>query len=182
MTEVWSVDDPAQIGLCGGRTPVRTRRQSEHVSGPKKGQRSKGETVYHVSSVPIDEGHGVEHFADAVRGQWAIESKCRARRDWAYCEDVRTRRCNENVTGAMLPARSPVFVFLAQSDMENCRAFKEELQSDRHRQENRKRGVGRTIEDAMNAPEAPTEAPRPHSVRMDGHESAPNYCSGNELL
>ena len=27
---------------------------------------------------------------------------------------------------------------------------------------------------AMNAPEAPTEAPRPHSVRMDGHESAPN--------
>ena len=44
----------------------------------------------------------------------------------------------------------------------------------RHRQENRKRGVGRTIEDAMNAPEAPTEAPRPHSVRMDGHESAPN--------
>ena len=36
------------------------------------------------------------------------------------------------------------------------------------------RGVGRTIEDAMNAPEAPTEAPRPHSARMDGHESAPN--------
>ena len=44
----------------------------------------------------------------------------------------------------------------------------------RHRQENRKRGVGRTIEDAMNAPEAPTEAPRPHSVRMDGYESTPN--------
>lgn len=78
MTEVWSVDDPAQIGLCGGRTLVRTRRQFEHVSGPKKGQRSKVETVYHVSSVPIDEGHGVEHFADAVRGQWAIESMCPA--------------------------------------------------------------------------------------------------------
>ena len=38
----------------------------------------------------------------------------------------------------------------------------------------RQRGDGRTIEDAMNAPEAPTEAPRPHSVRMDGHESVPN--------
>ena len=38
----------------------------------------------------------------------------------------------------------------------------------------RQRGDGRTIEDAMNAPEAPTEAPRPHSARMDGHESAPN--------
>ena len=37
-----------------------------------------------------------------------------------------------------------------------------------------KRGVGRTIEDAMNAPEAPTEASRPHSERMGGHESAPN--------
>ena len=30
-------------------------------------------------------------------------------------------------------ARSPAFVFLAQSDMENCQAFKEELQSDRNR-------------------------------------------------
>ena len=28
---------------------------------------------------------------------------------------------------AMLLARSPVFVFLAQSGMENCQAFKEEL-------------------------------------------------------
>ena len=68
-----------------------------------------------------------------MRGQWAIESKYHARRDWAYCEDVRTRRCNENVTGAMLLARSPVFVFLALSGMENCQAFKEELQSDRNR-------------------------------------------------
>ena len=68
-----------------------------------------------------------------MRGPWAIESKYHARRDWAYCEDVRTRRCNENVTGAMLLARSPVFVFLALSGMENCQAFKEELQSDRNR-------------------------------------------------
>ena len=68
-----------------------------------------------------------------MRRQWAIESKYHARRDWAYCEDVSTRRCNENVTGAMLLARSPVFVFLAQSGMENCQAFKEELPSDRNR-------------------------------------------------
>ena len=34
---------------------------------------------------------------------------------------------------AMLRARSPVLVFLAQSDMENFQAFKEELQSDRNR-------------------------------------------------
>ena len=58
-----------------------------------------------------------------MRGQWAIESKYHARRDWAYCEDVRTRRCDENVTGAMLLARSPVFVFLAQSGMGNCQAL-----------------------------------------------------------
>ena len=70
--------------------------------------------------------------ARAVRGQWAIESKYHARRDGAYCEDIRTRRCDENVTGAMLLARSPVFVFLAKSGMENCQAFKEELQSDRN--------------------------------------------------
>ena len=68
-----------------------------------------------------------------MRGQWAIESKYHARRDWAYCEDVRTRRCDENVTGAMLLARSPVFVFLAQSGTGNCQAFKEEPQTDRNR-------------------------------------------------
>ena len=33
----------------------------------------------------------------------------------------------------MLLARSPVFVFLAQSGTGNCQAFKEELQSDRNR-------------------------------------------------
>ena len=132
-TLIWPLDDPAQVGFCGARTLVLTLRQFEYIAGPKKGQRSKVEAVYHVSSVPIDEGHGVEYFADAVRRQWAIESKYHARRDWAYCEDVRTRRCNENVTGAMLLARSPVFVFLALSGMENCQAFKEELQSDRNR-------------------------------------------------
>ena len=68
-----------------------------------------------------------------MRGQWAIESKYLARRDGAYCEDIRTKRYDENATGATLLARSPVFVFLARSGMENCQAFKEDLQSDRNR-------------------------------------------------
>ena len=68
-TLIWPLDDPAQVGFCGARTLVLTLRQFEYIAGPKKGQRSKVETVCHVSSVPIDEGHGVEYFADAVRGQ-----------------------------------------------------------------------------------------------------------------
>ena len=71
-TLIWPLDDPAQVGFCGARTLVLTLRQFEYIAGPKKGQRSKVEAVYHVSSVPIDEGHGVEYFADAVRRQWAM--------------------------------------------------------------------------------------------------------------
>ena len=46
------------------------------------------------------------------------------------CEDVRTRRCNANIIGAMMLARTPAFVFMAKRGVANSQAFKEELQSD----------------------------------------------------
>jgi len=128
LTRVYRLDDPAQLGLFGSQTLVLTRRMFEYVAGPHKGEKTEPETIYHASSVAIDEGHGVGYFADAIRSQWAIESKYHARRDWTYCEDVRTRRCNENVAGAMLLARSALFVYFARSGMTNCQAFKEEMQ------------------------------------------------------
>jgi hypothetical protein len=51
------------------------------------------------------------------------------RRDGAYCEDIRTRRCDPNITGATLIARSAAFHFFAKSGMDNCQAFKEWLQA-----------------------------------------------------
>ena len=33
---------------------------------------------------------------------------------------------------------------------------------------------GARLKMRLKTPEAPTEAPRPHSVRLDGHELAPN--------
>ena len=56
--------------------------------------------------------------------------KYHSRRDGAYCEDIRTRRCNRNVIGAMLVARSAAFYFFAESCMDNCQEFKERLQAD----------------------------------------------------
>ena len=48
-----------------------------------------------------ENGHG--------RLEWAIESKYYARRDGAYCEDIRTRRCDEKIekeeSGARLKMR-----------------------------------------------------------------------------
>lgn len=77
----------------------------------------------------IDGAHGVEFFADAVRKQWSVEAKYHARRDGTFCEDIRTRRCNANVIGAMLLARSAAFVFFARSGTANCQEFKEWLQA-----------------------------------------------------
>ena len=88
------------------------------------------ETSYHASTIEIDERHGVDFFAGAVRSEWAIETGYHGKRDFAYCEDVRTRRCNANIIGAMMLARTPAFVFMAKRGVANSQAFKEELQSD----------------------------------------------------
>ncbi len=127
---MFRLDDPAQLGMFGMHTLVQTRRQWEHLSGPNKGERTKVETSYHASTIEIDAEHGVDFFADAVRSEWMIETGYHGKRDFAYCEDVRTRRCCANIIGAMMLARTPAFVFMAKRGIENCQQFKEELQSD----------------------------------------------------
>ena len=115
--------------MFGMHTLVRTRRQWEYVSGPRRGERTAVETSYHASTIEIDESHGVDFFANAVRSEWAIETGYHGKRDFSYCEDVRTRRCNQNTIGAMMLARTPAFVFMAKRGISNCQAFKEEHQS-----------------------------------------------------
>ena len=116
--------------MSGMPALVPPRRQWEHLSGPNKGERTKVETSYHASTIEIDAEHGVDFFADAVRSEWTIETGYHGKRDFAYCEDVRTRRCCANIIGAMMLARTPAFVFMAKRGIENCQQFKEELQSD----------------------------------------------------
>ena len=72
----------------------------------------------------------VDFFANAVRSEWMIEKGYHGKRDFAYCEDVRPRRCNANIIGAIMLARTPAFVFMAKCGIEDCQEFKEELQSD----------------------------------------------------
>ncbi len=131
LTRIFRLDDPAQLGMFGMRTLVQTRRRWEYLSGPNKGKRTDPETSYHASTVEIDERHGVDFFASAVRSEWAIEAGYHGKRDFTYCEDVRTRRCNANIVGAMMLARTPAFVFMAKSGVANSQIFKEELQADR---------------------------------------------------
>ena len=117
--------------MFGMHTIVQTWRQWEYLSGPDKGKRTKVETSWHASTIEIDERHGVDFFANAVRSEWAIETGYHGKRDFAYCEDVRTRRCNANIIGAIMLARTPAFVFMAKRGVTNSQTFKEELQSDR---------------------------------------------------
>ena len=95
----------------------------------EQGKRTEVETSYHASTIEIDKSHGVDFFANAVRMEWTIETGYHGKRDYAYCEDVRTRRCNGNVIGAMMLARTPAFVFMAKRGISNCQVFKENLQS-----------------------------------------------------
>ena len=116
--------------MFGMHTIVQTMRQWEYLSGPNKGKQTKVETSYHASTIEIDERHGVDFFAGAVRSEWAIETGYHGKRDFAYCEDVRTRRCCANIIGAMMLARTPAFVFMAKRGIKNCQQLKEELQAD----------------------------------------------------
>ena len=118
------------VARSNGESLVQTRRQRERLSGPHKGEQTKVETSYHASTVEIDERHGADFCANAVRSEWAIETGCHGKRDFACCEDVRTRRCDANIIGAMMSARTPTFVFMSKRGIGNCQAFKEELQSD----------------------------------------------------
>ena len=116
--------------MFGMHTLVQTRRQWEYLSGPYKGKRTEAETSYHASTIEIDERHGADFFANAVRLEWMIETVYHGKRDFAYCEDTRTRRCCTNIIGAMMLARTPTFVFMAKNGIGNSQVFKEELQSD----------------------------------------------------
>ena len=104
--------------MFGAHTLVRTWRKTEHLAGKLKGTTSM-EISYHASSVRIDARHDAGFFADGVRGEWSVE-KYHARRDGTYCEDIRTRRCDENVTGALMLARTLALYFFAKSGMSNC--------------------------------------------------------------
>ena len=115
--------------MFGMHTLVQTFRQWEWVSGPHKGKRTEVETSYHASTIEIDDKHGVDFFANAVRMEWTIETGYHGKRDYAYCEDIRTRRCNANIVGAMMLARTPAFVFMSMRNITNSQEFKEELQS-----------------------------------------------------
>lgn len=118
--------------MFGMHTLIETKRQREYISGPNKGKRTKVETAYHASTIEIDENHEAAFFANAVRSEWAIETKYHGKRDFTYCEDVRTRRCNRNIIGAMMVARTPAFVFMAKYGITNSQSFKEKLQKNRN--------------------------------------------------
>lgn len=124
LTRIFRLDDPAQLGMFGMHTLVQTRRQWEYVSGPHKGERTAAETSHHASTIEIDERHGVDFFANAVRSEWSIETGYHGKRDFAYCEDVRTRRCNANIIGAMMLARAPAFVFMVKRGTANSQALR----------------------------------------------------------
>ena len=115
--------------MFGMHTLVQTFRQWEYISSPRKGVKTSVETSYHASTIEIDERHGVGFFANAIRAQWEIETGYHGRRDFTYCEDIRTRRCNENIIGAMMLARTPAFVFMDFQNIKNSQEFKENLQS-----------------------------------------------------
>ena len=115
-----------EVKFVGAHTLVWTHRVVEHLSGPNKGKTSS-EDAFHLCSLKRG-GYTANAFAKAVRRHWSVE-KYHSRRDGAYCEDIRTRRCNHNVMGAMLIARSATFYFFAESGMTNCQEFKERLQA-----------------------------------------------------
>jgi len=120
------LDDPVQLGLFGAHTLVRTYRKTEYLSGKLNGTTTE-DVSYHASSLRIDKRHDAQFFGDCVRGEWRVEAY-HARRDGAYCEDIRTRRCDENIVGAMLLARSMTFYYFSKSGMSNCQEFKEHMQ------------------------------------------------------
>ena len=110
-TAVYPLCEPAEVGLFGAWTLLRTVR-TRTVN--KTGKTSR-ETVWHLCTMDA-RSRAPRQWAAHIRDHWGIESRDHNRRDCTLLED-KTRSRNPNIVGALALLRNALqVVFLAHLD------------------------------------------------------------------
>ena len=104
-TAVYPLREPAEVGLFGAWTLLRTDRTRTVIRTGK----TSGETVWHLCT-PEARSRTARQWAAHIRDHWGIESRDHNRRDCTLLED-KTRSRNANVVGNLAVARAALLFF-----------------------------------------------------------------------
>ena len=104
-TAVYPLSEPAEAGLFGAQTLLKTDRTRQTV----KGGRPTGETVWHLCTMDAASRTPAQWGAH-VRDHWGIEARNHYRRDCTLLED-KTRSRNANIVGCLAVARAALLFF-----------------------------------------------------------------------
>ena len=124
-TSVYELAEPAEAGLFGAWTLLRTDRTRTVI---RTGAASR-ETVWHLSTMDAS-SRLARQWAAHIRDHWGIESRDHNRRDSSLLED-KTRSHDPNVVGNLAVARAALLFFNSRTKdgnvnvfVENCRENK----------------------------------------------------------
>ena len=119
-TAVYTLTEPAEVGLFGAWTLLKTdRTRTVHKTG-----KTSNETVWHLSTLE-SATRTASQWAAHIRDHWGIESRNHYRRDATLLED-KTRSRNPNIVGNLAVARAALLLFNSRTKDCNLRAFTEE--------------------------------------------------------
>ena len=104
-TLVYPLCEPAEVGLFGAWTMLRTDR----TRTLNKTGKTSSETVWHLCTMDAC-SRTPPKWAAHIRDHWGIESRDHNRRDCTLLED-KTRSRNANVVGSLAVARAALLFF-----------------------------------------------------------------------
>ena len=124
-TAVYPLCEPAEAGLFGMRTLLRTLR----TRTINKTGKTSGETVWHLCTLDA-RSRTARQWAAHIRDHWGIESRDHNRRDCTLLED-KTRSRNANVVGNLAVARAALLFFNSRAKEGHLGDFANTCREDR---------------------------------------------------
>ena len=104
-TSVYALGEPAEVGLFGAWTLLKTERSRTVIKTGK----TSGETAWHLCTLDA-RSRTARQWAAHIRDHWGIESRNHNRRDCTLLEDKTCSR-NPNVVGNLAVARAALRFF-----------------------------------------------------------------------
>ncbi len=124
-TSVYALGEPAEVGLFGAWTMLKTERTRTVVKTGK----TSCETAWHLCTLDA-RSRTVRQWAAHIRGHWGIESRNHNRRDCTLLED-KTRSRNANVVANLAVARAALLFFNSRTKEGHLGDFADTCREDR---------------------------------------------------
>ena len=125
LTSVYALGEPAEVGLFGAWTLLKTERTRTVIKTGK----TSSETAWHLCTLDA-RSRTARQWAAHIRDHWGIESRDHNRRDCTLLED-KTRSRNANVVGNLAVARAALLFFNSRAKEGHLGDFANTCREDR---------------------------------------------------